>query len=202
MQAAAVVLVVVYYRFEGLRAAADSLAHLKERGGIGFDFVSGAIAGGFLPQFAKVLTGRARFSRDFWSETLFAALVYAVVGVEVELFYRGQTLMFGSGLDPMTLMKKTIVDMFVVSPVLFIPTAVVMFDWRETRAVRHWFTWAFYRDKVLIALIPAWAFWIPALFCVYAMPPNLQFPLSQLLEAAWSVLFVFIATQGSRESEA
>ncbi|MBW7929038.1 MAG: hypothetical protein H3C58_13330, partial [Fimbriimonadaceae bacterium] len=50
--------------------------------------------------------------------------------------------------------------------------------------------------SIVPALIPCWAFWIPILICVYSLPANLQFVFALLAEAAWSILFVFIATNG------
>src|SRR5205807_2078722 len=141
---------------------------------------------------AKLVTGRAgRVSRSFWTSMLFTGFIYAVVAVEVDYFYRFQASLFGSGNDWPTLLKKDVVDMAIFTPILSIPSAVILFEWRNAG-----FSWKnlatrlrsdFYRTKIFPALIPCWAFWIPMLLCVYAMPSNLQFPLAQLPEASWAV---------------
>jgi len=198
IQAAAACLVVAYYRSPGLQADLTSLEHFKANGGIAFDLYTGALAGGVVPQLAKLVTGRAgKVSIGFWTQMLFAGLVYAIVGVEIDLFYHLQAAMFGTRNDVLTLVRKDLVDMGLFTPFLSIPTAVGLFEWRKAgfsfvgfvRRVRT----GFYRSKVMPALIPCWVFWTPMLLCVYSMPSNLQFPLSQLAEASWAVLFIFIA---------
>lgn len=199
IQGLAACLVLAYYRFPAAQAATESLQQLKQGGGLAFSFISGAIAGGVLPQAAKLVTGKARLDRAYLKDTLFIAFVYSIVGVQVDLFYHLQGVLFGNGIDLRTLLSKNVLDMAVASPVVFIPTAIVLFEWRKAsfsapRLIGA-FGWEFYVAKVVPTLIPCWAFWIPMLFAVYAMPPNLQFPLAQLLEAAWCLLFVFMATR-------
>ncbi|MER3496581.1 MAG: hypothetical protein C4320_07275, partial [Armatimonadota bacterium] len=47
--------------------------------------------------------------------------------------------------------------------------------------------------RYIRTLIPCWAFWIPSLAAVYAMPTDLQFPLFLLVQAAWAILLVALA---------
>ncbi len=199
MQGLAATLVFTYYRSTGLREATESLQHLKETGGVRFDLVSGSISGGLLPSIARAVTGKVKaFDRTFWLDTLFNAFVYAIVAIQVDFFYRYQGIWFGTDIHVLTLVKKTVVDMGLFSPFLCIPTAVILFEWRKAgfslKALLSEMRAQFYLTKVVPTLIPCWAFWIPMLFCVYAMPPNLQLPLSQVGEASWCLLFVFIAT--------
>jgi len=170
-----------------------------------FAFAAGFIAGGVVPEIAKAATRRLRkIDRKWLNQTLFNGLVYGIVAVQVDLFYQLQNFLFGGGRNVATLIIETAVDMFIFAPLLSIPTAVAMFEWRSRRwaGVGRLFRWEGYVAKVVPALIPAWAFWIPMLFCVYAMPPDLQFCLAILAEAAWSILFVFIATEAHLEATA
>jgi len=199
IQFLAACLVVFYYRTPSFQAELSDLERVKADGGIPFDLATGAFAGGFVPQIAKLITGRANaFRSSFWRDMLFAGFVYAIVAVEVDLFYHLQTATFGSHDDVFTLSKKDLIDMGLFSPFLSIPTAVVLFEWHNSgfslRNSRDRMRRQFYSLKVMPALIPCWAFWIPVLLCVYAMPINLQFPLSQLAEASWATLFIFIAS--------
>lgn len=191
-------LVGAYYWSPSLRDALTGLERLKEHGGPLFDLLAGAIAGGLIPQIAKLVTGKARFSRAFFGDTLFNAFVYAIVALQVDYFYQLQGALFGNGIDIATLIKKNVVDMFLFAPLISIPTAVLLFEWRKARVsgrpLSERLGPLFVRSKIMPAMIPCWAFWIPMLFCVYSMPRNLQFPLAQLAEASWAVLFIFIAT--------
>ncbi len=205
IQAVGAGLVAFYYANETFRADLSALEAIKSHGGIPLDLVAGATAGGVAPQLAKLATGRADPRLPaFWSSMLFAGFVYSIVAVQVDLFYQFQGFVFGTGRDWVTLTKKTLVDMAIFAPVISIPSAVLLFELRKVdySPARLWFRTknSFYRSKIMPALIPCWAFWIPMLFCIYAMPPNLQFPLAQVAEASWAVLFIFIAA-GSPTAE-
>lgn len=200
IQAAAVGIVVWYYRSDALQASASVLADLKVRGGVPFAFLVGAMVCSVIPELAKLVTGKLRvFDRRWIRDVAFTGFVYGVVAVQVDLFYRLQAALFGTGTDARTFLVKTAVDMALFSTTVSIPTAVVLFEWKKRdfrmRELVGEFSARFYRDKVLPALLPCWAFWTPVLFCAYSMPLQLQFLFSQLAEAAWSLLFVFMATQ-------
>ena len=195
---------VAYYQVPALQQAAKELVKLKVQGGLFFGFTAGFIAGGVVPEFAKAITGKLRkVNRRWLIDSIFNGIVYGMVGVEVVVFYQYQTKWFGDGNDLRTLATKTFVDMGAFSPLISITTATFMFDLKK-----HGYNLGkllktidknYYRDKMLPGLIPCWFFWIPVLFAVYAMPADLQFPLSILAEAAWSILFVFIATNGDED---
>ena len=195
-------LVIAYYRSLGVREFAQGIRHLKESGGVIFVIVSGAMAGGILPQIAKVITGRAgRIDIQFWKDTAFSGFVFALIGLEVDAFYKCQTVFFGTGADPITLIKKTALDMFVLTPILFNPTGMVLFHARAVNfrliRVREALSWPFYRAWVVPTLPFNWAFWIPVVLCVYSLPEALQFPFSQISEACWSIFFVFMANEAA-----
>jgi len=167
-----------------------------------FVVATGFMAGGLLPMLAKIVTRKVRIADpSFWGDLVFNGFVYAIVAIEVDALYRTQAYIFGTGIDAATLIKKNLVDMGLFSPFLSMPTAVGLFEWRKSsfslKALREEVSFRFFKQKVATALIPCWGFWIPMLFCVYALPPNLQFPFAQLGEASWCLLFVFIATEAS-----
>lgn len=200
IQACAVGLVVLYYSLESVRIVADDIGAIKKAWGLDFSAIGGFIAGGLLPEAAKALTGRIRSYDSAWFKNmLYAGFVYVIVAVQVDLFYQLQAVLFGHGIDPVTVGLKLLVDMALFAPFLCMPTGVVLIDWRShafrllptIRGIhRIW-----YRERVLPAMIPGWAFWIPFLCAVYALPLALQMPLCLLGEAAWSLLFIFIARQ-------
>ena len=125
-------------------------------------------------------------------------MVYGIVGLEVVIFYQYQTIWFGSGGDWLTLAKKTAVDMFIFSPLVSIPTAVVILDWRGQgfRFSRPKLGY-FLQERLLSSMLLCWMFWIPVLLWVYSFPTNLQFPVSNLAEAAWAMVFVFFNAESA-----
>jgi len=200
IQILAILIAVAYHERADVRDAAHGLEQLKRSSGILFAFVAGAMAGGLVPEFAKLVTGHLRkFDRIWLGNTVFNGLVYGFVGVQVDLFYQLQARMFGNGIDLGTLVVKTLVDMGIFAPLLSIPSAVLLYEGRKLKwhgVVKACFRPAAYRELILPKLVVCWAFWIPVLFGVYAMPGDLQLCLALLAEAAWSILFVFIATEG------
>ena len=197
IQAAAVALVVWYYRSPGFRESAEALAAFKAAGGEWFAFAAGAIAGGLVPEVAKAVTGSiARFDSTWALETAHNAAVFGTVGVLVDFFYKLQGFLFGMGVDPHTLFVKTLFDMGAFAPLFCVPFEVAVLEWGHSRyrmaVLFQNFGMTAYRDRVLPAMIPCWAFWIPVLFCVYALPLNLQFPFAIMAEAAWSIIVVFV----------
>jgi hypothetical protein len=192
-------LVASYYNLEAVRNIAEVVAQWKVAGGLLFSFIVGAFAGGLIPECAKLLTGRLRSLNAKWAkDSMFNALVYGVVGAQVDLFYRLQSFMWGDSTAIPMLLWKTFIDMAFFSTLVSMPTAVLLFEWRKagfkiSQTIRQPFG-EFYLQKVVPTVLPAWAFWTPVLLGVYAMPLNLQLPLSMLAEAAWSIVFVFIAT--------
>ncbi|MFN8221168.1 MAG: hypothetical protein U0S12_13685 [Fimbriimonadales bacterium] len=193
IQVFAAALVLAYYQSQAVRDALQGLSDLKARSGILFAFVAGFLAGGVFPEIAKLLV---RQPNHRFADAMFNGFAYGTLGILIDRFYILQGVWFGHGIDIGTLVKKNLVDMGLAAPIVFIPYVVGLFEWRRKghREAAKMFSWLGYRDKVLPAMLPNWAFWIPVLFCVYAMPPNLQFSLSTLAEAAWSIVFVFIAT--------
>lgn len=200
MQLVAAILVVAYDRSQTVRDAMSWMSEAKRTGGVVFVVAAAAIAGGFLPQLAKIATRSVRrLDRSFWLDTLYVGFVFAVMGIEVDSLYRLQGAWFGTGNDPATLAKKTAADMFLAAPTIFVPTCTILLHARNVgfapSRIRDAFSWAFYRRWVVPTLPLNWAFWIPMLFCVYALPANLQFPFAQIAEACWSLILLFIAKE-------
>jgi hypothetical protein len=114
----------------------------------------------------------------------------------VDVFYGLQAQWFGTGNDAATLAKKTAVDMLVFAPTVFVPYTVAAFRWRAARfkakAFFEAWTWSGWKRTVLPTWVPNFAFWAPVLLAVYALPTDLQYPLSALATACWSLLFVFL----------
>lgn len=205
IQSLAIVLVVVYYRSPGFQEIASRLQEWKIAGGLLFAFAAGAIAGGIIPAAAKAVTRSCPDTpAKQLKDALWNGLIFGLVGVFVDVFYQFQGQLFGTGTDPLTLAKKTAVDMGLFSPFFAIPFEVATLRWPQVRfrvsELFRVFNWTFYRETVIPALLPCWAFWIPVLFCVYAMPMNLQFCFAILAEAAWSIIVVSVATENDQTS--
>lgn len=198
IQSGAFALVIAYYQSESVRRLSEHPATWREQGGIVFAFMAGFVAGGIIAELAKIVTGRVRrFDADWLRGLLFTSFVYGCVGILVDVLYQAQASWFGHGTDWQTLTLKTAVDMLLFSTIISIPFATAMFSWFShrfsLRELMRDLSNRYYVRKVVPGLIPCWAFWTPVLVCTYALPLKLQLPFAILAEAAWSVIFVFIA---------
>ncbi|MCG9894003.1 MAG: hypothetical protein MH204_00825 [Fimbriimonadaceae bacterium] len=181
------------------------MADVKAATGLLGALVAGAIAGGILPEIAKVLAGRmGRWDAARVRLVAFTAFVYAIVGVLVDLLYIVLAITVGPGRDWGTILAKMLIDQLIFTPFLGVAFAAYMFAWRglgfRREALRGLFTKRGYLEHVWPMLPMCWLFWVPSLLIVYSLPVRLQFTFAILLEAAWSVLFVFRATASADES--
>jgi len=194
--ALAITIVVAYYRWPPVAEAARSLQALKASLGIWFAAIAGFIAGGLLPELAKWATRTLAKSENLLKETVFRGIVWSGLGMMVDTFYEFQARWFGTAIDPLTLVKKTSVDMLVFAPIVFVPYTVGAFVWRREgyRLSAMFTTWTpkGWWTEVLPTYVPNLCFWAIVLFAVYSMPTDLQYPMSALATACWSLIFTFI----------
>jgi hypothetical protein len=197
IQSGAALLAITYRASAPFRAACATAALWKLRGGLPFAAVTTALAGGLLPELAKLVADRGRSPlRGRGGEVLFNTAFFAFNGVVIDLLYRGEAVLFGGEARLSTVLEKVAFDQFVFTPqwLIFI---VLLFAWRQRgyslAATRALVGPGFYRVRVLPLLIPAWLFWIPMVSIVYAMPVPLQFLLFIPALGAWSLIMVFIA---------
>jgi hypothetical protein len=197
IQGAALALALGYRFIHAMRAACGVVGVWKTSGGLLFVALSGAVAGGLLPEIAKVLTDRTFAGlRGRGGAIAFNTAFFAFNGIVIDLFYRLEAALLGNRANFWTVVAKTLFDQFVFTP-LWLILITLLFLWR-----RRGFSLAatlpalrgdFYRTRVMPLLIPNWFFWIPAVSIIYALPSPLQFPLFVLLLGAWSLIMVFIA---------
>lgn len=204
IQAAALLVVVSYYQSAWVRAVCAVLAGIKTSGGLLFAAASASVAGGLLPELAKVLGDRRRYGlAGRRGEILFNLAFFAFNGVVIDLLYRGEARLFGADATISTIAKKAAFDQFVFTP-SWLPLIIALYLWRYLRFSPS-ATWAalrapgFYRTRVIPLLLPAWCFWIPMVCVIYALPLPLQFVLFILALAAWSLIMVFIANASAED---
>lgn len=189
-------LVLGYYQVPAIAQIAGHIVDLKARMGLSFAAIAGFLCGGLLPEIAKVLTGSLEKGERPLSEAVFRGCVWIGLAVMVDIFYVFQARWFGTSTDVATLAMKTAVDMFVFAPTVFVPYTVGMFvfrreHWRLSALLSAWTPKGWHKE-VFPTYVPNVCFWIVVLFAVYALPTPLQYPLSALATACWSILFTFL----------
>ena len=198
IQAAVVSVVLAYYFWGPARAWLERLAEFKRGGGYLFSLVAGVLAGGLLPEFLTVAVfQRWRVRRENLSSLAFGASFWGLMALVVDLFYRLQALVFGGGVDLVTVLKKAVIDQFVFTPFVTIPLTVVVFEWRHAgyrlSGMPRVLSLDFYAGKVLPSVVSGLGFWLPVVAFIYSLPLPLQFPLFTLALTLWVMIFTWIS---------
>ncbi len=187
----------LYLLHDGTRQFLVRVAEVKYETGYWFAFVSYLISAALLPEILRVVFfqgGKATRS-NLWN-FLTAAPFWGLMGMLVDLFYRGQALWFGVGHDGLTILIKVLVDQFLFSPFLSSPLAVGYFSWRDLHfsvpAARSIFRPGFYFDRIFPVQVAGWCIWIPGVCLVYFMPSELQIPVATLLQSFWVLVFLLV----------
>jgi hypothetical protein len=199
LQGAAMLLVVGYYLSPMVHRACESLSDFKRRVGLPFACISAAFAGAILPELAKaIMLGDRKIDSLRLRNVGFAVVVFAIAGIIADTQYRWMSLVFGNDPHVFTVIKKTLADQFITTPIYGVPYYIWMFDLRANRynffrTIRE-LSLNWYLRRVMPLLIPAWAFWLPMVTLIYILPGPLQFCLYLFAVAAWSLLMVFVAS--------
>ena len=196
IQFGAIALVVVYYQSQGLQNWCAELAAVKTRGGLLFSAFAGAFAGGIIPEVVKWLTSNGS-KKQTWREVVCVAFYFAFMGVSVDILYTFFGHIYGTGHEPLTILRKTASDMGVFCPLIAVSSTTVVFTWKDVgfswKRTMEAFRLGGFWDRYIKVLLPNWMIWIPVVSAIYCLPVNLQFLTAQLAEAAWSIVVVHIS---------
>lgn len=196
IQAIALGVVLSYYWIEGTAAFFNKVAEWKLSGGIYFAAATTVVSGGVLPEIIKRFFRPAGIAAPGAGELCHQFIMWALLGVLVDLFYRLQTILFGERTDPLTLLYKVFVDQFVFTPFVCLPFITLWFLLREVHYAPRAFLASIRLKNIRNRILPLWAtclcFWPVMLCIVFSLPAPLQFPLFLLGNAAFSILMIFI----------
>jgi hypothetical protein len=188
LQLAALTLVLCYYYVPYIHGALLRLVEVRQNTGFSFGIVSTALFGGVLPFLYihyshRVGQGYPRYS---WIQGLGLTAFWAYKGLEVDLWYRLQAHMFGSGHSAGTIALKVILDQFVYCPILAVPVTVAVYQavearYRWSEPIADLRTRGWYRRRALPVLISNLGVWVPAVAVIYCLPTPLQLPLQNIV---------------------
>ena len=200
LQAFALLAIFAYYRHAPTRAALDRVADFKSQTGFLYSFFATAFFGGLIPYLYLRLHPATRpFTPR--SHGIFMLLFWGLRGMEVDLFYRFQSRLWGDAVDFFTVTAKVVTDLFVYCPVWAAWTTLLLFQWKESGfdfgAMRRLDKAAFLKENLLTALCATWIVWLPAVAVIYSLPPALQIPLFNIVLCFFSLLYATL-TRRSR----
>jgi hypothetical protein len=193
-----VALVVSYYQWPAVAGLWEAVGAFKTRWSFAFSCVSTMMAAAVMPFAVQWMMGILP-TEGRWKKLGLRMLFWGYRGMEIDLFYRFQGVLFGQGHDAATLAKKVALDQFVMSPLWFVPTYVIALRWIEQGGSwgRLWASLDrdFWTRTCFTVLVTNWLIWIPALALVYSLPGPLQFPLFAVVMC----FFILVVTLLTRE---
>ncbi|HEY3757391.1 MAG TPA: hypothetical protein VGL42_14665 [Opitutaceae bacterium] len=191
LQAAALGLVLGYYHSSRVHAALAALTEFREHSGIGFAIFTTGLFGGYLPFLylhygQKDASGRPRYdlAQGFW-----LVAFWGYKGVEVDIWYRLQTVMFGAGHDFRTIFCKCCTDQLGYSPIISVPITAAVYQLIDREGlIADFKRGGWFRRRVLPLLIANAGVWVPAVAIIYALPTPLQLPLQNIVLCFYTLI--------------
>ena len=191
-----IALVTSYYQWSAVAGMWEAVGAFKLRWSFGFSCVSAVFAAAVMPFFVQWAMGTLP-PEGRWKRLGLRMLFWGYRGMEIDLFYRVQGMLFGHGHGVATLVKKVLVDQFVASPLWFVPTYVIALRWIEQGGswsrLRASLDREFWTRTCPTVLVTNWIVWIPALALVYSLPPALQFPLFSVVMCFFILIVTLLA---------
>ena len=206
VQVCGLAVVILYFQSPGVQHFCEKLANAKRAGGLLAAGLTMGIAGGFVPEVLKMLTGVDRkTARQRLGDMLFATFVVGMTGMTTDLLYTGLARAFGEGASWRVMVPKLAIDLGLYAPLVTMPWMGLMYTWRE-----HHFRVgptvkslgrAWYVSRVATILILCWAYWLPMASLMYALPASLTFVFSAVANVAVSTIMLAVAGRKTERQE-
>lgn len=204
LQAIAASLLAAYYFQPSLRPGFEWVAGIKQEWGYAYSALATAISGGLVP--FLYLWARGSVREGAGRALVFYLAFWAVMGMEVDLLYRLQGLLFGQGSDAGTLIPKVMADQFLFTPFISTPQITLAYLWKSSgysfARMRPKLTSRLFLYDMPCMVVSAWLVWTPAVSIIYALPASLQIPMFSLVLCFWSLLIEVINARRERRSAA
>ena len=205
LQAAALALVAGYYYAPPVHEALASLGAAKERLGVLFGILSTGLCGGVFPFLYLHFAGRGQAggARYGWAQGFALTVFWAYKGLEVDIWYRIQAHVVGTGHDPATISVKVVLDQLGYCPAFAVPITAAVYQWVDSHfdgagLAADIRAGGWYRRKVLAVLISNLGVWVPAVAIIYALPTPLQLPLQNLILCFYTLVVAHQTRTGRR----
>ena len=197
IQSVALLIVLLYYLYYPARPYYQSIARLKTEGGLWFSAISTGLSAGVLPELIKKIFRPKRVTPPRIQEQAHFFVMWCLLGVFVDIFYRFQDYLFGSALSFEVVSPKIIVDQLIFTPLIPLPFIISWAMLLEARYRLREYRNIWHPHVLFKRMLPLWvtalSYWPPMLAILYSLPADLQFPLFLLANAAFSILMIYMA---------
>ncbi len=186
----ATLIALAYYQLPAVTAIFSQIGTFKAHYGLWYACCSTAFFGGFIPFLYFVATRQT--GKRPWLELLFYLVFWGIKGIEVDLFYRLQGMIFGNAPQIATIVSKTLVDQLLYAPLWAVPSIAVAYLYKDAnfqvqttlqRIDRTFCTFTIPTIIISNALV-----WCPSVTIIYTMPPDLQIPMFNIVQCFFALL--------------
>jgi len=200
----AAAIVFLYYSVPGTRPAFEVVAQWKSSGGFFYSIVATALFAGVIPFVFLWLQKKTR-SYSTWQTLAFMTVLWSYRGLEIDLFYRLQSFLFGAEPTFGTVAAKVACDLFVYNVFWAAHFQLLAYHWKNSGFRRDAFLnypWkGYFGRRFPVALVSTWTVWLPVVALTYSLPVNLQIPLFNLAACFWAlVVTTLMGTGGQGEA--
>jgi len=189
------------------RHAFEVLAEIRSHWGLLFSFFGTSFASALLPEALRLLLPKSEHKPNdpsLGARLLFSIPLWGLVGMQVDLFYRLQYLLFGPSDCAAVIIKKVMVDAFIYCPTLAVPQVVCILLWKDHGFTLHGFRdhtpVRFYALKIFPVLVANWMVWIPLICIIYSLPAALGVPFFIVAQSFWVMVLTTLSTGFSKKS--
>jgi hypothetical protein len=195
LQIFACVLVASYYLSPGMRESLQGFTDWRAEAGFRGAFLTTAFCGAVLPWLYLRATRKGN-ARPSFANGAFLLVYWGFRGMDVELFYRIQAAIWGTGNDVATIAFKVATDQFVYCTLWAVPITAIAYLYLESgfdrKTVARDFGRGWYRRRVLPMLIANLGVWIPTCSLIFALPQPLQLPLFNIVLCFFTLLLAHL----------
>lgn len=198
LQSVALFLLWAYNYWPAAHLFLEQVGRWKQNSGFGFAFVASALAGAVVPLALQSLQRGTHRRLDIGALPILLVF-WGFRGCIVDAFYLLQSAVWGDNVLPLTLALKVVFDLGFFSPLIGVPSVVLLFAWLDSDCNCERFRLKFeggllaWWKRDVLPLVPvAWVVWLSALVIIYALPVNLQFPISIIIQCFWALFLVVI----------
>ena len=190
-----VAMVLAYYTTPAVPAALEPLARWQKESGWIAAFLNRVIFCGVIPGVFIVCVKSLR-PKHLTAVIAVQTIWAGICGIISDYMFSLNAVMFGTGVDFLTLCMKTATCQFVWTPVFFAPLGAIVYFWMgrdfSISRFRQELPPRFYYGLVFPNLLVNWFLWIPVTFAIHAFPTPLQIQLSGLTAALFSLMMLAI----------
>ncbi len=195
----ATAIALAYYQIPRVSQAFSQVAELKASYGSWYAGLSTAFFAGFLPFLYFAATRQT--GKNPPAELLFYLIFWGIKGVEIDLFYQLQGMIFGNELQLGTIINKTLIDRLLYGPFWAVPSFAIAYLYKETnftlRTTLHRINRRFCTFTIPTIIISNALIWCPSVTIIYAMPPDLQIPLFNIVQCFFAILLNMLSKHDS-----